>query len=70
MNDLQYIFYDAKRMALDTMDMTRSTELAHRKLADFIWVSDRAPRNRDGTLCQVTHTPREEWPAVKAELLE
>jgi hypothetical protein len=70
MNDLQYIFYDAKRMALDTADMTRPTELAHRKLADFIWFSDRAPRNRDETLRQLTHTPEAEWPAVKAELLE
>ncbi|MEN6533343.1 MAG: hypothetical protein ABFD89_06750 [Bryobacteraceae bacterium] len=70
MNDLQYIFYDAKRMALDTADMTRPTELAHRKLADFIWFSDRAPRNRDETLRQLTHTPEAEWATVKGELLE
>ena len=52
------------------MDMTRGADLAHRKLADFIWAMDCAPRDRDAMLCQITHTPAEEWPAVKAELCE
>jgi hypothetical protein len=68
MNDLQYIFYDPKRMFLDTADMTAPGERAHRRLADFIWFSGEAPRNCDQRLCQITHTPAEDWPAVKCEL--
>jgi hypothetical protein len=68
MNDLQYIFYDAKLMFLDTVDMTSSAERAHRRLCDFIWFQGNPPYNDDATLCQITHTNETEWPAVKREL--
>lgn len=70
MNDLQYIFYDAKRMALDTQDMSPMADLSHRRLFDHICYSLTAPRNRDVTLRQIAHASEADWPAIKAELLE
>lgn len=70
MNDLHYIFYDAKRMYLDTVEMTGAGERAHRRLCDYIWFSGRVPFNHDPKLCQITSTKETDWPGVKAELTE
>ena len=68
MNDLQYIFYDAKRMYLDTSDMSCEGERAHRRLCDFIWFSDSVPFNNDDSLKQISHTKDADWCRVKGEL--
>ena len=68
MNDLHYIFYEAKRMFLDTSDMSCEGERAHRRLCDYVWFSDTVPLNKDESLKQITHTKDADWGRVKGEL--
>lgn len=57
-------------MFLDTVDMTGPAELAHRRLADYIWFSGNPPRNRVPVLCEITKTLAGDWPPVGVELME
>jgi hypothetical protein len=69
MNDLPFIFYDARKMLLDTFDMSCEAERAHRRLCDYVWVSDRAPLCNNESLRQITQTKESDWGRVKRELL-
>lgn len=69
MNDLHYIFYEAKRMYLDTSDMCAFSERAHRRCCDFIWINDKPPLNKNKSLQQITHTDAADWGEVKRDLL-
>jgi hypothetical protein len=69
MNDLFFVRYQAKLMLLDSMDMPREVELAHRRLADFIWTMDGPPRDVDVTLIvEICRTTISEWPRIKEGL--
>lgn len=68
MNDLPYILYRAAVMLVDTMDMDHATELAHRRLCDFIWAHERAPRNDNEILRQITRTAATDWGRVRRGL--
>lgn len=70
MNDLFYIEYEAKRMLVDTMDMSPRVELAHRRLCDFIWAMDKAPKSDDTVLQGIARCTDTNWPTVKAGLIE
>jgi hypothetical protein len=68
-NDLFYIFYEARLMLLDTADMSCAGERAHRRLCDYTWSNDGPPLNLNDGLRQISNTSLAEWPAVKKELL-
>lgn len=68
MNDLFFIAYDAKRMYLDTSDMTGAGERAHRRLCDRIWFGDGPPVNDNELLRQITLIRETDWGKVKQEL--
>lgn len=70
MNDLYYIEYKPELMLSDSMDMDAETELAHRRLCDFIWRMDKAPRADNEFLKQFTKTRASDWGRVKKGLLE
>ena len=70
MNDLYYIEYKPELMLSDSMDMDAETELAHRRLCDFIWRMDKAPRADNDFLKQFTKTKPQDWGRVKKGLLE
>jgi hypothetical protein len=69
MNDLPFIFYDARKMYLDTSDMSIFTERAHRRLSDFTWFNDGPPLNDNDKLRQITHVEAKNWGKTKGELL-
>lgn len=68
MNDLFFIKYEPKLMFLDTLDMSCETEQAHRRLADYIWISDSVPKAETDSLLRITKTKQSDWPNVFAEL--
>ena len=70
MNDLYYIEYKPELMLSDSLDMDPETELAHRRLCDFIWRMDKAPKADNEFLKQFTKTRATEWGRVKKGLLE
>ena len=70
MNDLYYIEYNPELMLSDSIDMDAQTELAHRRLCDFIWRMDKAPKSDNDFLKQFTKTKPEDWGRVKKGLLE
>lgn len=70
MNDLYYIEYKPELMLCDSMDMDPETELAHRRLCDFIWRMDKVPKADNEFLKQFTRTTSQNWSRVKKGLLE
>ena len=70
MNDLYYIEYNPELMLSDSMDMDAMTELAHRRLCDFIWRMDKPPKADNEFLKQFTKTSATDWGRVKKGLLE
>mgnify|MGYP006921363635 CR=1 FL=1 len=70
MNDLYYIKYNPELMLCDTMDMTAATELAHRRLSDFIWRQSKAYKNNVPLLIHFTKCQADQWPEVWAGLQE
>lgn len=70
MNDLYYIEYKPELMLSDSMDMDAQTELAHRRLCDFIWRMDKPPKADNEFLKQFTKTSATDWGRVKKGLLE
>ena len=70
MNDLYYIEYKPELMLSDSMDMDAETELAHRRLCDFIWRMDKAPKADNEFLKQFTKTRPADWGRVKRGLIE
>jgi hypothetical protein len=70
MNDLYYIKYNPELMLCDTMDMSAATELAHRRLSDFIWRQSKAYRFNEALLIHFTKCTIESWPEVWAGLQE
>lgn len=70
MNDLYYIEYRPELMLSDSMDMDSETELAHRRLCDFIWRMDKAPKADNEFLKQFTKTRASDWGRVKRGLLD
>jgi hypothetical protein len=70
MNDLNFVFYDAKRMLADMLDVDRDTELAHRRLCDFIWMAENPPKNDNDVLRELTKTPPQLWGKVRRGLEE
>jgi len=65
-NDLYYIKYNPELMLCDTMDMTAATELAHRRLSDFIWRQSKAYKNNVPLLIHFTKCQADQWPEVLA----
>lgn len=52
-------------MLLDSMNMPRDVELAHRRLADFIWTMDEIPRYDDVTfLVELTRCELKDWARI------
>lgn len=51
-------------MLCDTMDMTAATELAHRRLSDFIWRQSKAFKFDEPLLIHFTKCAPDQWPAV------
>lgn len=70
MNELFYIKYRSELMLCDTMDMTAFTELAHRRLSDFIWRQSKAYRFNVPLLIHFTKCPAEAWDETWAGLQE
>ncbi len=70
MNDLYYIEYKPELMLSDTIDMDAETELAHRRLCDFIWKLDKPPKADNEFLKQFTKTKPADWGRVKKGLLD
>lgn len=52
-------------MLIDVMDMTPEVELAHRRLADFIWATDSCPSNAQALLTRITLVKDADWVRVK-----
>lgn len=69
MNDLPFIYYDAKSMFFDTLTMTIEGENSHRRLCDYTWTNDGPPKNDNETLRIITKTREANWGRVKSELL-
>ncbi len=69
MNDLYYIFYDARRMYLDTVGMSKEGKVAHRQLCDYIWFNDGPPSSDNEQLRQIASCAESDWGRVKRELL-
>lgn len=57
-------------MLCDTMDMSAVTELAHRRLSDFIWRQSKAYKFNIPLLIHFTKCTPEAWPEVWAGLQE
>lgn len=55
-------------MLCDTMDMTAATELAHRRLSDFIWRQSKAYKFNEALLVHFTKCAPADWPMVWAGL--
>lgn len=70
MNDLYWIKYNPELMLCDTMDMTAATELAHRRLSDFIWRQSKAYKHNVPLLVHFTKCQPDEWPEVWSGLQE
>jgi uncharacterized protein YdaU (DUF1376 family) len=68
MNDLFFIDYEAKVMLSDAVGLRPDSELAHRRLCDFIWATGKAPQNSPETLQEIGRVKPADWPKVKAEL--
>jgi hypothetical protein len=69
-NDLFLIEYKPELMLSDSIDMDAATELAHRRLCDFIWRLDCAPRHDVAWLEHFTKCPVGQWPAVEVRLFQ
>lgn len=64
-NDLFFVRYQAKLMLLDSLNMPKDVELAHRRLADFIWTMDELPRYDDVTLLvELTRCELKDWARI------
>lgn len=70
MNDLYYIKYNPELMLCDTMDMSAATELAHRRLSDFIWRQSKAYKFNVPLLIHFTKCDAASWPDVWSGLQE
>lgn len=69
MNDLFFVRYQAKLMLLDSMDMPKDVELAHRRLSDFVWTMDGPPRDDNVTLLvEICRTTLSDWARLRGEL--
>lgn len=71
MNDLNYIFYKPKLMLTDCLDICDpETELAHRRLCDYVWAMDRPPKADDRFLRQFTRATDSSWGRIKRGLMD
>src|ERR1035437_582276 len=68
MNDLFFVDYEAKVMFSDTVGLRPDSELAHRRLCDFIWATGTAPPHSPETLQEIGRVKPADWLKVKAEL--
>lgn len=69
MNDLPFIFYRPRDMYLDTIGMSKEGKVAHRQLADYVWINDGPPANDNDILREIANCAASDWGRVKRELV-
>jgi hypothetical protein len=69
-NDLPWIKYDASRMYLDMIGMSRDTKVAHIALFNYTIINDGPPLNEDAVLRDITGISTGDWAATKGGLLQ
>ena len=68
MNDLFFIDYEAKVMLTDTLGMRPDTELAHRRLCDFIWATGEPPADNIETIQDIGRIKQQDYMRIRGEL--
>jgi uncharacterized protein YdaU (DUF1376 family) len=68
MNPLAFVRYVPRLMLADTIDMDSESELAHRRLIDFLWSNDGPPQAVDSKLAAIAKVELKRWHRVRAEL--
>lgn len=69
MNDLFFIKYEPKIMLVDTMDMPRDVELAHRRLCDIVWAMDGPPDDNQDVLMGLCRVNQADWVRIRGGLI-
>ncbi len=68
MKPLPYVRYDPKAALVESLELTDRADLAARRLRDWIWRHQQAPRATRRALAAITRLSPDDWPAVAAEL--
>ena len=68
-DNLFFVNYEPRRMLLATATMSRTVELAHRKLFDYTWSQGHPPPNDPTLLASIAQVSPRGWPKVAASLL-
>ena len=66
--DIYWVRYEPRRWLTRLAGLSPEAELAHRRMADFVWAGEGWPSSDPQVAPQLAHVPPQSWPRVLAEL--